>query len=73
MQVLEVHAGLVKRADFARFQAGADVAGLAAVVILGHVDDGARGQEALQVQPQVAFAAALRRRCLAQSIQLATS
>ena len=57
-KVIEVQVGLVEHHDFALLQRGAKPPCLPAVVELGRVDDGALGQEGLQVQPQMA----LRRR-----------
>ena len=45
----------VKDHDLTGLDPGADFAGAGAVVLLGHVDDGEGGQEALQVEPQMAL------------------
>jgi hypothetical protein len=54
-EVSEVHVGLVKQDDFTGPQSGAHLARPFVVVMFGGVDDRTGGQEALQVQPPMAF------------------
>ena len=54
-EMLEFVVSLVEYRDFTRFEAGAKLLGLRAIMVFGRVDDGALGQKALQVQTQVAF------------------
>ena len=72
-QMLEVDVGLVEHRDLSGRQPGAQGDHAATIVVRTFFDHGKGRQEGLQVQAQVQLAAALRRRCFAQSIQLATN
>ena len=52
-EVEEVDVGLVKQGDFARLESGAEGRGAGVIVMAGFFDDGAGGQEALEVQAEV--------------------
>lgn len=52
-EMIEIHVGLVEHDDFACGDVRADLAGALAVVLPGGIDNGERGQETVQIEPQV--------------------
>ncbi|MEZ5323455.1 MAG: hypothetical protein R3F19_00090 [Verrucomicrobiales bacterium] len=70
----EVDVSFVKDYDFSGQDRGAKFLGAIIVVVVGRLNDGESGQKAADVEAcRWSLAAALRRRCFAHDMQLATS
>ena len=58
-EVSQIDVSLVKQYDFTGFEGGAHFAGSFAIIVLGRVDDGKKGQKTLQIQAQVTLGGGL--------------
>lgn len=71
-EVGKVNVGFVEDRDLSGLKPGAELHGAGVIMVGGLLDDAKAGRKVCRFRRRCIFAAALRRRCLAQSMQLAT-